>query len=73
MTCGHPFQDVDNDSVIIEGYKDPSLEGAVLSFDCPPHYVLIGPNTTVCMGNREWEPDPREVKCKGTKLHCATL
>ena len=66
VTCGHPFQDVDNDSVIIEGYiMDPALEGAVLSFDCPPHYVLIGPNTTTCMGNGEWEPYPREVECKG--------
>ena len=70
QTCGHPFQDVDNDSVIIEDYMDPAFEGAVLSFDCPPQHVLIGPNTTICMGNGEWEPDPREVKCKGTKLHC---
>ena len=45
---------------------DPALQGAILSFDCPPHYILIGPNTTACMGNGEWEPDPREVKCKGT-------
>ena len=71
QTCGHPFQDVDNDSVIIEDYMDPAFEGAVLSFDCPPQHVLIGPNTTICMGNGEWEPDPREVECKGTKLHCA--
>ena len=41
VICGHPFQDVDNDSVIIGGYMDPSFEGAVLSFDCPPHYVLM--------------------------------
>jgi hypothetical protein len=70
VTCGHPFQDkisVDNayDSAIIEGYVDPALEGTVLSFDCPPQYVIIGPNTTTCMGNGEWEPDPREVECKG--------
>ena len=43
---------------------EPVLEEAVLSFDCPPHYVLVGPNTTVCIGNGEWKPDPREVKCK---------
>jgi hypothetical protein len=70
VTCGHPFQDrisVDNahDSMIIEGYMDPALKGAVLSFDCPPQYFLIGSNTTSCMGNGEWEPDPREVECKG--------
>ncbi|MCG8626758.1 MAG: CCP domain-containing protein, partial [Proteobacteria bacterium] len=71
VICGHPFQDrvpIDNDSVMIRGYMDPSLEGAVLFFNCPPQHVLIGPNTTTCMGNGEWEPDPREVECKGIML-----
>ena len=49
----------------IIGYIDPSVEGATLSFVCPPQYVLNGPNTTTCMGNGDWEPDPREVECKG--------
>ena len=35
---------------------DPASEGTVLFFDCPPQHVLIGPNTTTCMGNGEWEP-----------------
>jgi hypothetical protein len=51
---------------------DPALEGTVLSFDCPPQQVLTGPNTTTCMGNGEWEPDPREVECKGIML-CYTI
>jgi hypothetical protein len=59
--------------VIIEGYMDPALEGAVLSFDCPPQQVLIGPNTTTCMGNGEWEPDPRDsVECKGIECSGGT-
>ena len=24
---------------------------------------VIGPNSSTCMGNEEWEPDPREVRC----------
>ena len=24
---------------------------------------VIGPNSSTCMGNGEWEPDPREVRC----------
>ena len=44
---------------------DPALKCAVLTFECPPRYVLSGPNTTTCMRNGEWEPDPREVECKG--------
>jgi hypothetical protein len=74
VTCNHPFQDINNNSVtvIIEDYMDPLLEGTVLSFDCPPQYVLIGPNTTTCMVNGEWEPDPREVECKGVEYSGGT-
>ena len=67
MACGHPFRDrasVDNGSMII-GYMGPAVEGTTVSFVCPPQYALNGPNTTTCMGNGEWEPDPREVECKG--------
>ena len=47
------------------GYSKPSLEGERVKFTCPPKQVLTGPNSTKCMGNEEWEPDPREVTCKG--------
>ena len=47
------------------GYMDPATEGTTLTFDCPPEYVLVGPNTTTCIGNGEWEPDPKVVECKG--------
>jgi hypothetical protein len=30
VTCGDPFQGIDDNSVIIEGYMDPALEGTVL-------------------------------------------
>ena len=68
VTCGHPFQDkisVD-EYITINGYMDPALEGAVLTFVCPLEHTLVGPNSTTCMGNGEWELDPREVECKGT-------
>ena len=41
------------------------MEGAAIIFKCPPQYILIGPNATTCMGNGEWEPDPRKVECRG--------
>ena len=47
------------------GYMDPAMEGAAIIFECPPQFVLVGPNATTCMGNGEWEPDPRKVECKG--------
>ena len=56
-----------NSKVIIrEEYSDPALEGTIITFDCPPELVLVGSNATTCMGNGEWEPDPRDAKCKGT-------
>ena len=44
------------------------MEGATIKFECPREHILIGPSTTTCMGNGEWEPDPREVECRGTLL-----
>ena len=71
VTCGHPFQDrtsSDNDSIIVIGCTDPAMQGTTLSFVCPSYYVLVGPNTTTCIGNGEWEPDPKEVECRG--MYC---
>ena len=36
-----------------------------MTFACPSTHILVGPNTTTCMGNGEWEPDPRLVECIG--------
>ena len=55
-----------NDSWIVNvlGYSHPAMEGANINFTCSPNHTLIGPHSAVCMGNGEWEPDPREVECK---------
>jgi hypothetical protein len=47
------------------GYNDVALEGDSVSFTCSSGLVLTGPNSSTCMENGEWEPDPREVACKG--------
>jgi hypothetical protein len=65
-TCRYPFSGTANGSMIfIIGYMDPATEGATVTFDCPHEHILTGPNTTTCMGNGKWEPDPREVECSG--------
>ena len=46
------------------------MEGTTLTLVCLPQYILIGPNTTTCMRNGKWEPDPREVECKGMLINC---
>ena len=43
------------------------MEGANVNFTCSPQHVLIGPRSAMCIGNGEWEPDPREVECKGAE------
>ena len=43
-------------------------EGATLNFTCPPGLVLIGPNSTTCTGNGEWEPDPSGLTCAGIRI-----
>ena len=47
------------------GYEDPALEGQIITFTCPPGHILNGCTSSTCMGNGEWEPDPREVQCTG--------
>ena len=50
-------------NAIAVGYEDPALERQNITFTCRPGQVLNGSNTSTCMGNGEWEPDPREVEC----------
>ena len=68
-TCGYPLQHVphiNNSDMILFGYNFQARVGTVISFSClDSKLVLIGPNSSTCMGNGEWEPDPREIECKG--------
>ena len=63
--CGYPSPATTVDSIRVMGHTDPALEATVVTFSCSPGLVLTGPNTTTCMDNGQWEPNPREVKCKG--------
>ena len=44
-------------------YVDSAREGQTIMFICPPGQMLNGSNSSSCMGNGEWEPDPGEVEC----------
>ena len=54
------------------GYVDPALQGQNIIFTCPPDHILNGSNSSTCMGNGEWEPDPGEVECIGGIFIAAT-
>ena len=62
VKCGNPIALVNN-NVRVMGYEDPALEGESIILTCPSGSLLSGPNSSICMGNGEWEPDPREVVC----------
>ena len=54
-------------------YVDPALEGQNITFICPsPGQALSGPNSSICMGNGEWDPDPGEVECTGQPVTTGT-
>ena len=51
---------------MVSGSQDtPPIEEQFITYTCPPGLILTGSNASVCMGNREWEPDPGEVDCIG--------
>ena len=71
VNCGNPLSPANgqnikrNDSISVSGHSHPAMEGTSVNFTCPPSHVLNEPHSATCMGNGEWEPDPRKVECKG--------
>ena len=63
--CGNPADKIEEAITVISQNVFPVMEGANVTFSCPPGQVLIGSNIVECMENGEWEPDPKEVKCSG--------
>ena len=65
VTCNYPLTQSLHDSVVVvSGSQDsPPIEGQFITYTCPTGFILSGPNVSVCMGNREWEPDPGEEDC----------
>ena len=66
MYCRDPAHQIE-DSIQVFGYSNPAIAGSSVTYGCSlPGYSLIGSNTSICMGNGEWEPDPRmAIYCKG--------
>ena len=50
------------------GYVDPALEGQIITYACSLGQMLNGSNTSICMENGKWEPDPQGVKCTGVHV-----
>ena len=56
------------DSVRVIGFKEPALRGSKVTLACPAGMTLNGPDTLLCRGNGEWEPDPKKVECKNKTI-----
>ena len=71
VSCTYPpIQLLHDPVVVVSGSLDsPPIEGQFITYTCPPGFNLTGPSTSVCMGNREWEPDPGQVDCIGEQCH----
>jgi hypothetical protein len=69
--CNNPSVLIHSD-VIVVGYEDPALIGDTITFSCPTGAIISGPNSSVCTGNGEWEPDPRKVECVHKRQLVAT-
>ena len=68
--CDYPFNEYElhgSVRVLITSYyrSRPMLEGSIITVSCPSGYSLTGSNASTCMGNGEWEPDPRKAECTG--------
>ena len=54
-----------DESIRIHDDPYPALEGTTVTFNCLDGLVITGPNTSTCMRNGDWEPDPQNLKCLG--------
>ena len=63
-TCGNPADQV-KDLVRVFGFMEPAVGESNVTFGCPLGLALTGPDSSTCMGNGEWEPDPGKVTCTG--------
>jgi hypothetical protein len=67
VTCDLPAQLLERPVLVDAGSLEiPHREGQLITYMCIlSGFVLTGSNVSVCTRNREWEPDPGEVDCKG--------
>ena len=68
VDCGNPAVQSD-DSVTVMVPEGQLVAGSNVNFTCPPGRVLIGHNTSTCMGNGQWHPGPKNVRCAGKTTH----
>ena len=61
--CGYPVSS--SSSSLSTNFSDPATPGMLVIFRCSEDLVLVGPDSSACMDDGQWEPDPSKVRCKG--------
>ena len=67
VTCPEPHS-ASGDSVRVSSYRNPAIEGTVITFSCTDGLTLTGSNASTCNGNGEWEPLLKGISCKGKPI-----
>ena len=64
--CGYPTLGDEAVTILSHMHTDgPWLEGSTISYSCPSGLKIAGTNTSTCMDNGQWEPDPSDITCAG--------
>ena len=71
VRCPNPAAVISNGNIIISNYGDP-IEGTIITLSCLHGLILIGSNTSACMGNGNWEPDLKGIQCNGELISMIT-
>ena len=67
VTCKYPV--LNRSSLYILDTSGLAVVGTTIVFNClKPGEVIVGANTSTCMDNGQWAPDPTQIllDCKGT-------
>ena len=64
--CGYPTSKDDSDVVTILSHTEgPWMEGNNITYSCTSDLMVTKINTSICMDNGQWEPDPTNITCTG--------
>ena len=69
--CGYPTPSDENLMVtILRHTEGPWIEGSIITYSCASGLKVAETNTSTCMDNGQWEPDPSDITCTGNHNNC---
>ena len=62
--CGYPTPK-DDVVTVLNHTEGPWIEGSIIVYGCASDLKVTETNTSTCMDNGQWEPDPSDIICTG--------